>query len=239
LHSVLALALSVLGASICARSAGLTDLSPLGSVGQITQAAYGGLAPGNAAVNVAAGSVVAGAATQTSVLLWSLKAGRLLRAPVRGQITAALVGCAVGALVCMPAYSILLRAYGLTSPELPMPTVLQWKAMGEVVAQGFSALPPGALQAALVAGGVGVVLALLEGTRAGRFLPPALAVGLGALVPVDYSLTIACGAALLAAAGRVWPRLHSEFAGVTGAGLIAGDSVVGVAVALLRSFGWL
>src|SRR5712692_1747856 len=239
LHSMFALALSLLGASICARSAGLTDLSPLGSVGQLTQAAYGGLAPGRAVVNVAAGSVVAGAATQTSVLLWSLKAGRLLRAPVRGQITAALLGCIVGALVCMPAYSILLRAYGLTSPELPMPTALQWKAMGEVVAQGFSALPPGALKAAVVAGAAGVVLAIAEGTRAGRFVPPAVAVGIGALVPLEYSLTIACGAALLAVGGHFWPRLRSELAGVAGAGLIAGESLISVAVALLRSFGLL
>src|SRR6266849_4569569 len=181
LHTALALVLSVVEASRCARSAGLTDLSPLGTVGQVTQAVYGGLAPGQPAVNVAAGSVVAGAATQTSVLLWSLRVGRLLRAPVRGQVVAALAGCVVGAFLCMPAYGILLRAYGLTSPDLPMPTALQWKAMGEVVAQGLTALPPGALQAVIVSGSAGVALAVAEETRAGRFVPPAVAVGIGAL----------------------------------------------------------
>jgi len=51
LYTVLALVLSVLGASVCARSAGLTDLSPLGTVGQVTQAVYGALAPARPAVN--------------------------------------------------------------------------------------------------------------------------------------------------------------------------------------------
>jgi uncharacterized oligopeptide transporter (OPT) family protein len=235
-QTAIALALSVLGSSVCARSAGLTDFSPLGTVGQATQAVYGPLAPGQPAVNVAAASIVAGAATQTSVLLWSLKVGRLLRAPVRAQGIAALVGCVVGALICMPAYGLLLHAYGLTSPELPMPTVLQWKAMGEMVAQGRAALPAGALRAVLIAGAIGIALATAEETRLRRFVPPAVAVGLGALLPLDYSLTIAFGAAVAAACSRFW-RLRPEIAGVTAGGLIAGDSVVGIGVALLKSFG--
>jgi len=237
LYTVLALGLSVLGASICARSAGLTDLSPLGTVGQVTQAVYGAIAPGQPAVNIAAGSVVAGAATQTSMLLWSLKAGRLLRAPVGRQVAAALAGCVLGALLCMPAYGLLLRAYGLTSTDLPMPTALQWKVMGEVVAQGLAALPPGALRAVVAAAAVGIVLATAEESRARRLVPPAVAVGIGALVPFDYSLTIACGAAVVVVGGRFWPWLRTAAAGVAAAGLIAGDSLVGVAVALLRSFG--
>src|SRR5260221_1338019 len=49
LHTGLALLVSVVGASVCARAAGLTDISPLGPVGQVTQAMYGGLAPGQPA----------------------------------------------------------------------------------------------------------------------------------------------------------------------------------------------
>lgn len=237
LHTVLALLFSVVGASLCARSAGMTDIAPFGTVGQFTQAAYGALVPGQPAMNVAAGSVVAGAATQTSVLLWSLKVGHLLRAPVRGQVIAALAGCVLGSFFCMPAYGLLVRAYGLSSPDLPMPTALQWKAMGEVVAQGAAALPPGGLRAVVASLAAGIVLALAEETRIRRFVPPAVAVGIGALLPFEYSLTIAGGAALVAVGGRFWPRLRSDAAAVAGAGLIAGDSLVGVAVALLRSFG--
>jgi len=137
----------------------------------------------------------------------------------------------------MPAYGLLLRAYGLTSPDLPMPAALQWKVMGEVVAQGVAALPPGALRAVVVAVVAGILLAVGEESRVRRFVPPAVAVGIGALVPFDYSLSISCGAALVGLGARFWPRLRSVTTGVVGAGLIAGDSLVGVAVALLRSFG--
>ena len=59
------------------------------------------------------------------------------------------------------------------------------------------------------------------------------------MVPFEYSLTISCGAALVAVGGRFRPWLRPDAAGVAGAGLIAGDSLVSIAVALLRSFGLL
>jgi uncharacterized oligopeptide transporter (OPT) family protein len=55
-------------------------------------------------------------------------------------------------------------------------------------------------------------------------------------LPLEYSLTIACGAGIATLCTRLW-RLRPEIAGVTAAGLIAGDSVIGIAIALLRSFG--
>ncbi|HYV65241.1 MAG TPA: OPT/YSL family transporter, partial [Myxococcales bacterium] len=238
-HTGLALLLSVLGSSICARSAGLADFAPLGTVGQATQAAYGALAAGRPAVNVAAASVVAGVPTETCQLLWSLKSGRLLGAPVRGQAAAALLGCVVGTFLCMPAYGLLLSAYGLASPDLPVPTALQWKAMGEVVAQGLAALPAGALRAAVVAGLSGIVLAVIEESPLKRFAPPALAVGIGALLPFDYSLTMFCGAAVVAVSTRLGLGPRPAIAAAAAAGLVAGDSVIGIFVALLRSFGLL
>jgi putative OPT family oligopeptide transporter len=234
LLTALALLLTVVGASVCARSAGLTDISPLGPVGQATQALVGGLAPGQPAINIAAGSVVAGGATHTPILLWSLGAGRALGAPVRNQVLAALLGSVLGSLLCAPAYLLLVRSYALGSERLPAPTGIQWKAMGEVVAGGLAALPPGALPAVAAAAALGALLAVLGATRAGALFPSAMAVGIGVLVPVDYSLAIVLGALLL----RAVPRWRQPGA-VAGAGLIAGDSLVGVAAALLNSMGLL
>jgi uncharacterized oligopeptide transporter (OPT) family protein len=234
LLTALSLLLAVVGASVCARSAGLSDITPLGPVGQATQALVGGLAPGQPEVNIAAGSVVAGGATHTSILLWSLRAGRALGAPARSQVLAALWGSVLGALLCAPAYVLLVKAYALGSQRLPAPTGIQWKAMGEVMAGGLAALPPGALPAVSAAAALGLVLAALGATRAGFFLPSAMAMGIGVLVPVDYSLAILLGAVLV----RAVPRLHAT-GPVAGAGLIAGDSLVGVVVALLTSLGLL
>jgi uncharacterized oligopeptide transporter (OPT) family protein len=224
LYTLLALAVSVVGASVCARAAGLTDLSPLGPVGQVTQAMYGGLAPGQPAVNIAAGSVVAGDATHAPILLWSLGSGMRHGTSERSQIAAALIGSVLGALLCAPAYVLLVKAFTLGSARLPAPTGVQWKTMGEVVAQGLSALPPGALPAVAAAFVVGIVLAALGRVR---WLPSAMAMGIGVLVPVDYAMAFVAGALLV--------RRRSD-APVLGAGLIAGDSLVGIAVALLMSF---
>jgi hypothetical protein len=96
--------------------------------------------------------------------------------------------------------------------------------MGEVVAQGLSALPPGALPAVVVAFSLGVALAALGRVR---WLPSAMAMGIGVLVPVDYAMAFVLGALLV--------RRRSN-GPVLGAGLIAGDSLVGIAVALMLSF---
>jgi putative OPT family oligopeptide transporter len=239
LHVALALGLSVVGASICARSAGLTDVSPVGPVGQLTQVVYGGLAPRVPLVNIAAGSIVAGDATQTGVTLWSLRAGRGLHAPVRSQIQGAVVGCVIGAVLCVPAYGLLTSVYGLGSARLPAPTGVQWKAMGTIVAQGFGALPPGATLAVVTGAVAGVLLAGVGTSRLGRYVPSAFALGIGLLVPFEYSLAIAAGAIFLAVARRRRPEFWSGYGPVLGSGLIAGDSLIGLVAALLTSVGLL
>jgi uncharacterized oligopeptide transporter (OPT) family protein len=238
LHTVLALLCSVLGASVCARSAGLTDITPLGPVGQLTQAVYGPLAPGKPVINVAAGSVVAGDATHASVLLWSLRAGEPFGVEVEKQVVAALAGCTLGAVLCMPAYGLLARTYALGSARLPVPTGVQWKAMGEVAARGLSALPAGTLPAVVVAATLGIVLAALAATRAGRLLPSPFAMGVGLLVPFDFTLAMVCGAVLMTAAIRLRPQ-WSQTGPAAGGGLIAGESVIGLAAALLTTLGLL
>ncbi len=230
LQSGLALAASAVGATVCARAAGLTDIAPVGPMGQTMQALSGALAPGRPAVNVAAGSIVAGSAAQTTGLLWSLGAGRALGASPRRQIIAAAAGSMLGASICAPAYLFLVRTHGLGSAQLPAPTGVQWKAMAEVVARGLSALPPGALPAVIAGGLLGIVLAAAASTRAAPRLPSAMAMGIGVLVPVDYALAIVCGALLVTLVRRL-----REPASSVGAGLIAGDSVVGLLVALLTS----
>jgi uncharacterized oligopeptide transporter (OPT) family protein len=231
-HTALALVALVIGASVCARAAGLTDITPLGPMGQATQAAMGGLSPGQPALNIAAGSVVAGGATHTSTLLWSFGPGARFGASPRNQVVAAIVGSALGALISGPAYRLLVRAYGIGSPRLPVPTGFQWKAMGEVVAGGLAALPAGALPAVVIAGALGIVLALLASTRFGQRVPSPMAMGIGILVPVDFCIAIVIGALLLAAIRRL--RREGP---VIGAGLIAGDASVGLLAAVLRSLG--
>jgi putative OPT family oligopeptide transporter len=238
-HTLVGVLLSIVGASICARSAGATDISPLGPIGQLTQLLYGLLAPGIPSVNVAAGSIVAGDAAQTPVSLWSFRAARAIGARVRAPMGGAFLGCVVGALVCVPAYGALVRAYGVGSARLPAPTAVQWKTMGEIVAHGPGGLPHGATIAAAAACAFGVVVSALGSSRLGPYLPSVFAMGIGMLIPFDYSLAIVAGAALVTIGRRIRPEFWSRYAAAIGGGLIAGDAVFGFIAALLTSAGLL
>jgi uncharacterized oligopeptide transporter (OPT) family protein len=79
----------------------------------------------------------------------------------------------------------------------------------------------------------------LAATRAGRLLPSPFAMGVGLLVPFDFTLAMVCGAILMAAAVRFRPQSWSESGPAAGGGLIAGESVVGLTAALLTSLGLL
>ncbi|HEU4383203.1 MAG TPA: OPT/YSL family transporter [Anaeromyxobacteraceae bacterium] len=228
----------VLAVPLCAasaRAAGRTDVSPAGDVGQLAQVAVGALVPGGAGASTAAGSIVAGAAAQAGVSLWSLRAGQRLGASARAQGWAMLLGASLGALVSAPVYAVLVSAAGVGTATFPAPFALRWKAVAEVMAGGASALPPGAFPAAALALLAGAALELLGRTRAGRFLPAPGAVAIGFVAPASYAAAIALGAVLAAAWRRVRPAAAEGALPLVGAGAIAGESVAGFLAALLTS----
>ena len=236
LLTVVALLLSILLSSVCARATGETDIAPVTQVGQLSQLSVGMLSP-TVAGSVLSGAVVSGAAAQTAQTLWSLKAGALLGANQRSVIRAQLVGIAIGALVVVPAYQLVVRAYGLGSASLPAPAAASWKGLAGLVHSGFKGLPSGALAAGGGALLVGVLLALLERKIPSRFLPSAVAMGVGFLAPASYGLTIGLGAVLLGAARAVNPRWAHTYSDAIASGTIAGESLLGVLIAVLLSLG--
>src|SRR5205807_65473 len=135
-------------ASVCARAAGETDLAPLGAMGGLTQIMLGGIANGSPGSTLFGGGVVSGAATQTSQMMWSFKAGHLLGASPRRQIVAQCAGAIVGVAVAVPVFALIVRAYGLGTPVMPAAAPLSWKVTAEAVAGGASAMPRHAISAA-------------------------------------------------------------------------------------------
>lgn len=237
LHTLLALALVLPLCAVCGRGAGQTDISPVSQMGQLTQVASGTLFPGPVNLNVAAGSVVAGAVAQTGVSLWSFKAGQLLRASAPRQLMAQLLGVLVGALVSVPAYLLLVNAYGLGSEALPVPSAHQFRAVAEVATQGLSGLPPHAAEAAMLGFAVGVVLTLAARGRLERVLPSAVAMGIGFIMPAHNAIAIASTAVLTEVVRRVRPSWVEKHAMAVGAGAIAGESVMGMAIGALVALG--
>ena len=232
--SLLALLLSLLLAGACARSAGETDVAPVGALGGMAQLAFGGT---GVAASLSSGAIVAGTASQTAQTLWAFKCGDRLGASLKAQIVGPLIGVGVGALVVVPVYEVVVRVYGIGTERMPAASVTSWKATAEAVQGGFSALPPYALAAGLIAACLGVLLTLLAQTRWSRFLLSPIALGIGFLTPAAMSVTVFVGALLLALLlwrAPVWAEEHiSSLAG----GAIAGESLFAVVLAVLISAG--
>ncbi|NNB84202.1 OPT family oligopeptide transporter [Corallococcus sp. AB032C] len=224
------LALLVPLCAVCARGAGQTDVSPVGQVGNLTQVIFGGVRPGELSSNVAAGSVVAGAAAQTGVSLWSLKAGHLLGASASRQLAAQLVGVTVGAVVAVPAYLLLVDTYGLGTAVLPVPAAAQFRAVAEVSVRGLAGLPLYAGWAALVGFTVGALSTLAARSRASRWLPSPVAMGIGFITPAYFAVTLCLGAGMVMLA-RKWPKTTDAHVSSVGAGALVGESLMGLFVA--------
>ena len=229
--------LSVALIEVCVRTAGETDIAPLTAIGQLAQLLLGLLAPGRAAVNVACAQVPAGAGAQAAITVNVLKAGHLLGAPPGDQLRAQMLGAVVGVLIALPAYQLIKSAFGIGTEFLPAPGALGWKALAQVAETGTAALPRWAGLACAVAAAVGILLGLLERTRAARFTPSPVALAAAFLIPATTSVTIALGAVVWLLLSRRDPARAERFAASAAAGGIAGESLMVFAIGVLTAIG--
>jgi uncharacterized oligopeptide transporter (OPT) family protein len=102
---------------------------------------------------------------------------------------------------------------------------------------GLAALPRLGGVAALVGLGAGVVLTLLGRARLGRYLPSAGAIGVGFMLPFSLTATAVAGALLALGAQRLFRGLDQPSILALAAGGIAGESVMGVTIAILMVTG--
>lgn len=235
--ALLGVLVSFVLAIVAGRVAGETNVTPIGAMGKVTQLLFGALAPGQVAPNLMAANVTGGAASQCADLLHDLKTGYLLGAMPRYQALAQVMGALAGACIGSAAYLILIpdpQAMLLTE-EWPAPAVATWKAVAEVFKQGFHAMPGGAGWAILIAGAAGSALAIAERTlpaRARRWVPSPSALGLAFVLPAYNAISMCFGAVVAATCERVTPRWSARFLVVAAAGLIAGESLAGVGIAI-------
>ncbi|AGC42303.1 OPT family oligopeptide transporter [Myxococcus stipitatus DSM 14675] len=234
---LLSLALLLPLCAVCARGAGQVDVSPVTQVGQLSQVAAGVALPGSVASNIGVGGLVSGAAAQTGVSLWALKAGHLLGASSRRMLAAQLLGVLVGSLVSVPAYLLLTRAYGLGSQALPAPFSHQFRAVAELAARGLEGMPAHAALAGAVAAGVGALLTLLARGRMARWVPSPVAMGIGFILPAYFAVTLCLGGVIAAIARWRWPQVTGRNVPALAAGAIAAESLVGVLIGALKLLG--
>ncbi|MFN0245598.1 MAG: OPT family oligopeptide transporter [Kofleriaceae bacterium] len=235
---LIALPLAVVMGFVAARVTGETDVTPTKALGPVTQLIYGGIAKGNLPGNIMAANVTGGVGLHAADLLTTLKTGWLLGGNPRAQFYAQLFGVAVGAAILVPAFNLLIPDPSvLGGDDWPAPSCVVWSGVSKMFVDGFAALGGEAKLAIVIGLVLGVALALLEKFApkpVKPYVPSPAGLGLAMVIPGSNVLAMFLGGALAEAARRAWPVLAARYVTPIASGFIAGESLMGVLVVVLK-----
>jgi OPT family oligopeptide transporter len=234
---VIAAPLAVLMGFVAARVTGETDITPTKALGPVTQLLYGVITPGNLAGNIMSANVTGGVGLHAADLLTTLKTGWLLGAKPRHQVYAQLFGVLAGAAIVVPAFNLIIPDPSvLGGEEWPAPSCVVWAGVSKAFAGGLSALHDSARTAVVIGFVLGVALALLErfAPKAVRtYLPSPSGLGMAMVIPASNCIAMFLGALIAEVLRRKKPKLAERFVVPVSSGLIAGESLMGILIALL------
>lgn len=233
---IIAVLLTFVLCIVACRASGETDINPIGAMGKITQLTYGLLAPGNVTANLMTAAITSGAASHSADLLSDLKSGYLLGANARKQFIAQFFGVIAGALFSVPVYTILVPSPDkLGTNELPAPAAQVWKGVAELLSKGFEALPQSARLAIVIAGVLGIVMALVEYyfPKARKWLPSSAGLGMAFVIPFFNSFSMFIGALIAWAIHEKAKEASKMYTIPVSSGFIAGESLMGIVIAIL------
>lgn len=240
---VIAVPLAVIMGFIASRVTGETDVTPTKALGPVTQLLYGVMTPGNLSGNIMSANVTGGIGLHAADLLTTLKTGWLLGANPRAQFYAQLFGVLAGAAVVVPAFNILIPDPSVLGTDAwPAPSCLVWAGVSKAFAGGVGALGTLARMGIGVGLALGVALVLLERfapkpLRA--FVPSPSGLGIAMVIPGSNAIAMFIGALGAKIAGDASPTFARRYVVPVASGLIAGESLMGVAIAMLIVAGWL
>ncbi len=152
------------------------------------------------------------------------KAGHILQSDPKAQWYAELIGGVVGALVGTLVITMFISAYGVDC----------FGVGKEFVAAQASAV-------ASMIGGVSNPPAFIVGITVGAVLflvgAPVLTLGLGIYLPFYLSLTVSIGMCIRLICTKIAPAWFEENGNIIASGLLGGESIVGVIIALVAVVG--
>ena len=207
------------------------------------------------ALTLFCGSAVICVASISNDNLQDLKTGYLLKATPWRQQIALIIGCIVGAFVISPVLELLYEAYGFTG-AMPREGMDAAQALAAPQATLMTTIASGIfahnLEWAYIFTGIAigavliVVDLVLKKSSGGKRALPVLAVGMGIYLPPSVNMPIVVGAVLAAvlkhiigkkAENREGRLKNAERIGTLfSAGLIVGESLVGVVMAFIIAF---
>ncbi len=235
---------------ICTNSMALTSWTPTGALAKITQFTMGAIDRSNPASNLIPAGMTAEIAANAANLLSDIKPGYMLGAKPRQQAIGHVIGIFSGALVCIPLFFLLFLPPGhdgvrstatIVSDQFAMPGAMQWKGVAELIARGISNLPRSALIAMIVAAACAAAIEITNIVARGRMQLSAVAIGLGVVLPPEYTLPMFAGALVFWLMGRRYSipgtrgyAYWKEGCEPICAGLISGSALLGIGNAIVN-----
>jgi len=237
---VVSVAMSFFIAIVACRATGETDTTPTGALGKITQITFGALDPGNMTTNLMTANVTGGVGLHSADLLTVLKTGYLLKADPKQQFWSQFFGVLAGSCFVVPAYRLLIPTADLLGTDKwPAPGAQTWKGVAELLAKGFHTLHPTAQWALFIGAGLGIVLVLLEKAfpKQRAYIPSATGLGLAFTTPANNTVSMFLGSLIALLLERKRPELADKAVVPVSSGFIAGESLIGVLLAVLVVLG--
>ncbi len=245
---VLGVVMSFFLALVACRATGETDTTPVGAMGKVTQLFYGAITPRSLPgpsrqnVNLMAACITAGVADSSADLLTDLKSGYLLGANPRKQFLAQACGILFGTLFAVGAFQIIVPdAASLGTDKFPAPAAQTWRGVAELLANGFDSIHPTAQMALWIGGAVGILLPLIAKMLPEKIrwiVPSPMGLGMAFTFHFFYAFAMFLGAIIAVVLEKKKPKLAEEYTIPVASGIIAGESLIGVLIALGAAFGW-
>jgi putative OPT family oligopeptide transporter len=251
LAGIIAVPLVFVFALIAVNSTGLTSITPIGAMGQLTQLTFAGLSRGQGPAaqmrtTLMTASITGEVSSNAANLLMDIKPGYMLGAKPRQQAIGHVLGILTGTCVAVPVFYALFlqnKISNLGTDNCPMPAALIWKGVAELLSGGVAGLPQTAVYAALIGAVLGITLEVVRmGTR-GRFPLSPVGLGLGTVISWSICFAMFLGAFTFWLAEKIWRDANSRGNRIIVqnqepicAGIIAGGSLMGILAKVIETF---
>jgi uncharacterized oligopeptide transporter (OPT) family protein len=239
-QSVVAIVLSIPLMLVAMRVLGETNWGPISTMTNVMQALFGAIAPGDLRAGMVSSGITGSVAAESEGLMQDYKAGHMIGSTPRLLTWMQLMAIPVGALALAWMYPSLVETYGLGGETgLSSPTSQRWVGFATILGHGFSSLHPSAIWALAIGSFLGILFTVFEQRREWRnFVPSPTGVGIGMLIPGNAVTTILIGALIAWCWSKFKPKSAEFYAIPVASGLIAGEALVAVILAIIYGVGW-
>ncbi|MFS8087361.1 MAG: OPT/YSL family transporter, partial [Acidobacteriota bacterium] len=234
--SFIAIVLSLPLMLVGLRVLGETNWGPISAMSNMMQALFAFISPGNVPVNMSSSGLTGTIAVTSEALMQDFKAGQLLKSNPRSLTIAQLIAAPVGSIATAIVYPVLRGKFGIGPEGLSSPISVKWAGFAELLTKGFNALPRGCLVGLVIGIAVGIALTLLAEKWA-EMTPSPAAIGIGMLIPASVLMTFILGGVGQFIWAKVSPQTESAYRIPLASGLIAGEAIIAVVLAILAATG--